>query len=412
MGCMGQGVTEPPVRAVDAAMARPVRPCPVCASTEHDLLYQQRFEDFAAGSITDAYDVVACRMCGMCFASGLPDEARFSEYYDQSSKYDLSAEGAELSAFDAQRFGLEARFMAEHVADRTASILDVGTATGGFLVALRDLGFANVHGVEPSEDAARIARERHGLDVVTGDATAARPPEDGFDVISLIAVVEHLVDPIDVLRQAARLLSPRGFLFLVAPDAARFRDHVDAPYQQFSVEHINYFTPASLGNAVAAAGLEVSVEQAGLVEASDDADGPAIEVLCRRADQPPPIHADTGGVDQLRDYVARSAEKETGVVATIEALAEGQSPIYVWGTGTNALHLLASSRLAECNIVAFLDSNPHYAGRELAGRPVMVPTAVEKLDAPILVASAISQTAIATAARNLFGLDVPLILMY
>jgi 2-polyprenyl-3-methyl-5-hydroxy-6-metoxy-1,4-benzoquinol methylase len=409
---MGQGVTDRPEQDARGRGGRLVRRCPVCASTEHDLLYQQRFEDFAAGSITDAYDVVACRRCGMCFASGLPDEARFSEYYDQSSKYDLSAEGAELSAFDAQRFGLEARFVADHVPDRAASILDVGTATGGFLVALRDLGFANVHGVEPSEDAARIARERYGLDVVTGDATAARPPEGGFDVVSLIAVVEHLVDPVNVLRQAAHLLSPRGFLFLVAPDAARFRDHVDAPYQQFSVEHINYFTPASLGNAVAAAGLEVSVEHAGLVEASDDADGPAIEVLCRRADQPPAIRVDTGGVDQLRDYVARSAEKETGVVATIEALADGQSPIYVWGTGTNALHLLASSRLAECNIVAFLDSNPHYAGRELAGRAVMVPTAVGHLDAPILVASAISQTAIATAARNLFGPDVPLILMY
>jgi 2-polyprenyl-3-methyl-5-hydroxy-6-metoxy-1,4-benzoquinol methylase len=402
-------------RATDGAaisVEGQVRSCPVCDSVLHDVLYQQRFEAFAAGSITDAYDVVACRQCGMCFASGLPDEARFSEYYDQSSKYDLSAEGAELSAFDAQRFGLEARFIADHVTDRAASILDVGTATGGFLVALRDLGFANVHGVEPSEDAARIARDRGGLEVVTGDATAAIPPDGGFDVVSLIAVVEHLVDPVDVLREAGGLLSPRGLLFLVAPDAARFRDHVDAPYQQFSVEHINYFTARSMGNAVAAAGLEVSVQHAGLVNASDDADGPAIEVLCRRVEQPPAIRADSEGVDQLRDYIARSAAKETGVVATIDALAEGQSPIYVWGTGTNALHLLASSRLADCNIVAFLDSNPHYSGRELAGRPVMVPTAVENLDAPILVASAISQTAIATAARGLFGPDVPLILMY
>ena len=61
----------------------------------------QRFEDFAAGSITDAYDVVACRTCGMCFASGLPDQTRFSEYYGESSKYDMSADGAQVSEFDA-----------------------------------------------------------------------------------------------------------------------------------------------------------------------------------------------------------------------------------------------------------------------------------------------------------------------
>ena len=72
-------------------------------------------------------------------------------------------------------------------------------------------------------------------------------------------------------------------------------------------------------------------------------------------------------MDDLRRYIARSAEMEAAVLKRIAELADDQSPIYVWGTGTNALHLLATSRLADCNIVAFLDSNPHYAGRRLAG---------------------------------------------
>jgi SAM-dependent methyltransferase len=390
----------------------PIRPCPVCGSFQHEVLYKQRFEDFAAGSITDAYDVVACRQCGMCFASGLPDQARFSEYYDQSSKYDLSAEDAELSAFDAQRYALEARFLGAHVVDRTGPVLDIGTATGAFLVALRDVGFTSLHGVEPSDGAARIARETYGLDVMTGDSHVAGTGDRKYTVVSLIAVLEHLVDPGIVLREAADLLTADGMLFLVVPDAARFADYLDAPYQQFSVEHINYFTPASLSNLAAAAGFDVYIEQAGLVHQSDDADGPAIEVLCRRAEQRSGIRADLSGVDALRGYVARSAEKEGGVLATIAELAEDQTPIYVWGTGTNALHLLATSRLADCNIVAFLDSNPHYTGKPLAGRIVVAPRDIQRPEAPILVASAVSQTAIATAARNLFGSDVPLILMY
>ncbi len=130
------------------------------------------------------------------------------------------------------------------------------------------------------------------------------------------------------------------------------------------------------------------------------------------ASSPSEIRIDSVGVDDLDRYISGSAAKEAGVLQVIATLADDQSPIYVWGTGTNALHLLASSRLAECNIVAFLDSNPHYAGKQLAGRPVMAPRDVRELDAPILVASAISQTAIATAARALFGPDVPLILMY
>ena len=42
----------------------------------------------------------------------------------------------------------------------TAPYLDIGTATGDLLVALRDVGFANVHGVDPSPDAARKAGKR------------------------------------------------------------------------------------------------------------------------------------------------------------------------------------------------------------------------------------------------------------
>jgi 2-polyprenyl-3-methyl-5-hydroxy-6-metoxy-1,4-benzoquinol methylase len=356
--------------------------------------------------------VVACRTCGTCFASGLPDQARFSEYYDQSSKYDQSAAGAELSSFDAERFADEARFIAANVGDRTGRVLDIGTATGGLLVALRDLGFTSVHGVEPSPDAAGVARETHGLDVVAGDVGTARAWGTQYSVVSLVAVLEHIVDPAAALRDIAELLAPHGLLYLHVPDAGRFYDDVDAPYQQFSVEHINYFTAASLRNLLASVGLEVAAERAIVVKLSDIAEGPALEVLCRRTTQELAIDRDLEGVAALRRYIARSAQKEATVVVKISELAEAQSPIYVWGTGTHALHLLTSSRLAECNIVGFIDSNPHYSGRQLAGRTVLDPRAVGKPGGPILVASAVSQTAIADSARRLFGPDVPLILLY
>jgi SAM-dependent methyltransferase len=412
VGSLGQVVSGLASQADPVRGEQPVRPCPVCGGVLHDVLYRQRFEHFSAGSITDGYDVVACRACGMCFASGLPGQGRFSEYYDQSSKYDLSAAGAELSSFDAERFADEARFIAAHVPDRAGPVLDIGTATGALLVALRDLGFTSVHGVEPSPDAARVAREAHGLDVVAGDVRTAMAGGTRFSVVSLVAVLEHLVDPGAALRDIAELLTEGGMLYLHVPDASAFCDDVDAPYQQFSVEHVNYFTAASLKNLLAPVGLEVVVERAIVVKLSDVAEGPALEVLCRRTDRHLAVECDSEGVAALARYITRSAAKEAAILARIAELADTQHPIYVWGTGTHALHLLATSRLAECNIVAFLDSNPHYAGRELAGRTVMEPRTIEKVDAPILVASAVSQTAIATAARDLFGPDVPLILMY
>ncbi|HUQ77867.1 MAG TPA: class I SAM-dependent methyltransferase [Patescibacteria group bacterium] len=347
----------------------------------------------------------------MCFASGLPDQSRFAAYYGQSSKYDMSADGAQISALELERFRNEAGFIAAHVDDRAGPVLDVGTATGDLLLALRDMGFSSVHGVEPSPEAARRARETHGLDVVAGDTRTAKSWNVGFALVSLVAVLEHLVDPRSALVELADLLRADGLLYLVVPDVSRFGDLIDAPYQEFSVEHINYFTSLSLRNLLATVGMEVVVERATVVK-TPDADGPAIEVLCRATNDPPAIQIDRQGVDDLRAYVDCSSEKEAGVLARIDALASDQTPIYVWGTGTNALHLLAISRLAECNIVSFIDSNPHYAGQVLTGRPVKAPRDMEAAEAPILIASAISQTAIANAARSLFGPDVQLIQLY
>ena len=50
--------------------------------------------------------------------------------------------------------------------------------------------------------------------------------------------------------------------------------------------------------------------------------------------------------------------------------------------------------------------------KTLAGRPVIAPSSLQTADAPILVSSMVSQSGIVDAAREWFGPDVPLILLY
>ena len=171
------------------------RPCPVCASQSHQLLYRQRFAKFAAGSIGDGYDVVACAECGMCFASGLPPSDRFAQYYADSSKYDRGAEGGALSERDVQRYADHAGFVAAHLVDRDMPILDVGTAAGGFLVALRDAGFTRPFGVDPSPDAICVARDTFHLEVAVGGLSAAGALGSEFGLVSYVAVLEHVLTP-------------------------------------------------------------------------------------------------------------------------------------------------------------------------------------------------------------------------
>ena len=122
----------------------------------------------------------------------------------------------------------------------------MGTAAGGFLLALRDAGFRSVHGVEPSPDAVRVATDSFGLDVRVGGLGEAAAWGQRFGLVTYIAVLEHVLSPRDQLRAVTEVLAPNGHLFVSVPNAGAFRDGVDAPYQEFSVEHINFFTSGSL----------------------------------------------------------------------------------------------------------------------------------------------------------------------
>lgn len=384
----------------------------MCGSSSHDLLYRQQFASFAPGSIGDGYDVVACNVCGMCFATELPDPQRFAQYYADSSKYDLSAEGARLSAKDVQRYADQARFVAANVVDHTAPVLDVGTATGGFLLGLMEAGFERLYGVDPSPDAVRVARDDFGLDVAIGGLDAAVSWGLKFGLVSYVAVLEHVLEPREQVREVSRFLRPGGHIFVSVPDAGSFKNHVGAPFQEFSVEHINYFTRRSLANAMGAEGYSLVAERTVVLPLGTDGHGPALEAAYRWDGAVSPRQPDDSGADDVREYIHRSGVREASLLERIATLASSGERIYVWGTGTHTLHLLETSRLGDCQIEAFLDSNPHYAGATLAGRPVIAPSALQAVDAPILVCSAVSQSGIASAARERFGPDVPLILLY
>ena len=103
-------------------------------------------------------------------------------------------------------------------ARRPLRVLDVGCGTGANLPLLAELGWAV--GVEPS--AVGLARCRaQGHDVVGGSAVALPFPDQAFDVVTALDVIEHLDDDHAAAREAWRVLRPGG-LFMVTVPAYRF----------------------------------------------------------------------------------------------------------------------------------------------------------------------------------------------
>jgi 2-polyprenyl-3-methyl-5-hydroxy-6-metoxy-1,4-benzoquinol methylase len=99
-------------------------------------------------------------------------------------------------------------------------LLDIGCAYGPFLAAARDAGF-DCLGMDPAEDAVRYVRDSLGIGAVRGFFPHTALPQEligeGFDVISLWYVIEHLRDTQGGLAALAGLLKPGGILALSTP---------------------------------------------------------------------------------------------------------------------------------------------------------------------------------------------------
>jgi 2-polyprenyl-3-methyl-5-hydroxy-6-metoxy-1,4-benzoquinol methylase len=86
-------------------------------------------------------------------------------------------------------------------------LLDVGCGNGEFIDRMRSLGW-KVSGVDPDPKAVSYGRSR-GLELFNGMISDV-PESLCYDVITLNHVIEHVVDPVDLLRECRKRLRPGG----------------------------------------------------------------------------------------------------------------------------------------------------------------------------------------------------------
>jgi 2-polyprenyl-3-methyl-5-hydroxy-6-metoxy-1,4-benzoquinol methylase len=97
------------------------------------------------------------------------------------------------------------------------SLLDIGAGAGLLVAEARWRGLVAV-GVEPSRSLVESARQINGVELIQGPFPHPQLADRRFDVICLVDVIEHLVDPVQMLLDCAAALSPDGVLIVVTPD--------------------------------------------------------------------------------------------------------------------------------------------------------------------------------------------------
>ena len=392
----------------------PPRNCPVCGFTDRRVVFRQEFAAVDQATPVTGYDVAVCERCGAAYADGIPDQTAFDRYYRDMSKYEYAQRGGEESEFDSRRLALIADIVAPRVPFPDARILDVGCASGRLLANIRERGFTQVTGLDPSPACAATAARLYGIGVRTMTLREIAASGERFDMVIMVGVLEHLRDLDSAFEQLRTLLNPSGQLYIEVPDVTAFADWPNAPYQDFSTEHINFFSPVSLRNLMRRHGFtEVFLEQ-NHREQSYRTVMSNVSAFYQKQDDDVPQHIefDAGSAAGLDRYLAASAADDRRLQAKIDEVVDARQPILVWGVGTHTSRLMATSRLAEADIVAFVESNSRYHGKTLHGRPIVPPEALRERPEPVLISSRVFQQEIADQIRTGLACPNELILLY
>lgn len=237
-----------------------VAECPICSSTDRrkiglrgdrPIIDLPKLRALSSSDLT--LSVWDCKDCRHIYVDPCPSEEKLFDLYElQSEVYFEHLHGEDLTSF----FHL----LNENTSE-PGNLLDIGCGNGRILEA--SVGWTTV-GVEPvasfAANAAKFGIVYSSLDEVI----------DTFDAIAIMAVLEHVVDPLQLLKNAFSLAKPGSLLIIEVPNGHRTEAWIldllmrisgrpwtvrTAPLQ--TPFHLAEFSKKSLTLAVQNAGWEV-----------------------------------------------------------------------------------------------------------------------------------------------------------
>ena len=202
-------------------------------------------------------DVLECSDCGLVYLSSLNHINQ--NHYESSGMHDNKEPNInnwlkETEFDDKRRYD----FVKEKIANK--NVLDFGCGIGGF-IEMAKKSARNISGVE-LDRALQSSFQERGLNVFLNLKEAKEQGKKKYDVITAFHVVEHLQDPIEILKDLSELLTKNGEVVIEIPNSndALLTLYESETFQNFTYWslHLFLFNKKTVTELIKQAGLKLN----------------------------------------------------------------------------------------------------------------------------------------------------------
>ncbi len=251
------------------------QPCTLCRNTSYELVHDMGWRR-----------VLRCSGCRLVRADPLPSidekEAVETRGYTEASEFpevrdffaNCNRDFVEDPVIREMRRHLE---RLEHATGGPGRLLDVGAGTGILMHLAQQRGW-QPEGIDIAPLTAAKVADEFGFTITIAPFETYDFGERVFDGITMLDVLEHVVDPLATLKRVHQRLRPGGAVAIAVPNQRSLLTYLVGWYARcrgpaannllfrlYVPPHLYYFTPPTLRRVVEAAGFRVAELRQGSV---------------------------------------------------------------------------------------------------------------------------------------------------
>ena len=223
--------------------------CPLCSSANTRIFLNKNIKSkkineysFSSRKVPEFmnYELIRCNECTFIYAINIPEQNKVKEEYANSVFVSNDDENDAANTYF--------QIIKDNIKFKNyENAIEIGAGSGSFIEKLKNLGFKNIIGVEPSISSINNAKDGVRENLINDIFESTNINNNFSDLVCCFMTMEHVHDPILTIKKSYNVLRNEGKIILVIHDCDNILHKILGKKSPIiDVEHLQLFSSKSI----------------------------------------------------------------------------------------------------------------------------------------------------------------------